>query len=234
MGSNRVVSLDLMRGVAIILMIVYHFFYNLNYFNFIDIKITSNPFWVGFRVVVVTLFLLAVGVSLQIVHKNGLKLNKVKKRFLILLLASLAVSIATYSVLPKYWVYFGILHFILIASLLALPFINYPRLSLILGVIIVLGYIFGFLNMHWLYSFITNYINLPKYTVDLVPFFPWFGVVLIGVGINLDIFKKADTLFIKRKNPILNSLAFFGKHSLVIYLLHEPILYGLTLLAAYI
>jgi uncharacterized membrane protein len=230
---KRIVALDIFRGFAIFLMVIFHFCYDLNYFNFIKVKITSDYFWVNFRIVIVTMFLLAVGISLKIAHNKKIDFKKVKKRTLILFLSSLAISITTYIIFPHAWVYFGILHFILVASILALPFLNYPKLSLIVGILIILLYNLKIISMHKIFLFTIKYLPIPKYhTVDLAPLIPWFGVVLTGIaikGLNLD--KKFFNLNIfKNENFINKILAFSGRHSLIIYLIHQPIFFAIFFL----
>jgi uncharacterized membrane protein len=69
---------------------------------------------------------------------------------------------------------------------------------------------------------------LPSgYTEDLVTIFPWFAIVLIGIfivamGCHLSPHLKA--------NFISNKIAFLGRHSLIIYMIHQPILFGAILL----
>jgi len=230
---KRVVALDIFRGLAIFLMVIFHFCYDLNYFNFIKIKITSDPFWLNFRIIIVTIFLLAVGISLKIAHNKKINFSKVKKRIVLLFLSASAVSFATYIIFPHSWVYFGILHLILVASILSLPFLNYPKIALISGFLIILLYNLKLISMHKLFLFTIKYLPIPKYhTVDLAPLIPWFGVVLIGVaikGLNLD--KKIFNLKIFTLQTKPNSLlAMLGRHSLLIYLIHQPILFAILFL----
>jgi len=91
---------------------------------------------------------------------------------------------------------------------------------------------FGWLRFHSLYVLLKEPLGLPKYTQDFVPFFPWFGVVLIGIVIvsygwhtrlPQDSFLSANT----RLNRVLS---FMGRHSLIIYLTHLPIIFGIFLL----
>ena len=228
--NNRIEGLDILRGFAIVLMIIFHLSYDLNYFGFVDINITSDPFWLNFRSFIVTLFLIVVGISLALTHKNGIKWQKIKKRVVVLFLASSGITLITYIIFPKKWVYFGILHSILILSIIALPFINRGYLSLFLAVIIIVGYNFFNMNMHPLFNILKNPLHLPAHTVDLAPIIPWFSVVLIGVAIVA--FNWHKKIF--RPN-IFNSitkfhttLKFLGRHALLIYLIHQPILFGIV------
>jgi uncharacterized membrane protein len=127
--------------------------------------------------------------------------------------------------MPNSWVYFGVIHFIFVASILALPFIGHYKISLITAVLILALYFSGYLNMHPLFKILAPILHLPKgYTVDLVPLVPWFAVVLFGVAfVDLNFYKYLDI----KGGFIVDKLSFLGKHALVIYLIHQPILFAL-------
>lgn len=218
----RYLQLDFLRGFAIILMIIFHASFDLNYFHFIDIDIYRAAFWLNFRIVIVSLFLLCVGISLFLANKNGLNFKKNFKRFSTLLLLSLLITLVTFFIFEKSWIYFGVLHFIAFASLIGVFFIRFTWLNLFLGVSIILLYMLKLINMHWLYNATHTLLHLPKYTEDLVPFIPWFGVVLIGVFVG----KKALYMFPLPTNTVTQGIAYLGKHALFIYILHQPILFG--------
>ncbi len=226
--KNRIACIDTLRGIAIILMIIFHFCFDLEYFKIYNFHITTNPFFTNFRIVIVTLFLFIVGVSLTLTHKDSINWLKVKKRAFILAIVSLSISLVTYYIFPHSWIYFGIIHFILIASIVALIFLNHKVLAFIIGVLIILFYNLNYLNMHYIFKSIAPYLHLPLYhTQDLVPFIPWFGVVLIGISFSnilMKICKKDIIANISQKLKIVN---FMGKYSLFIYLIHQIILFSI-------
>ncbi len=220
----RYLQLDLIRGIAIILMVIFHVSFDLNNFHFISIDIYNHHshFWYYFRLIIVTLFLVSVGISLSLSYQNGINYEKLLKRMSTLTLASLVISIVTYFIFPHSWIYFGVLHFITLATLLGLPFLKHEYIALILGISIVLLYKFDIISMHPIFNFIAPYLNLPHRTEDLVPLTPWFGVVLIGIFIG----EKRLFLFPLIENNFTKKIAFLGKHSLFIYLVHQPIFFG--------
>ena len=220
--KKRVIDIDVLRGVAVVLMIVFHFSYDLNYFGYIDIQMTKELFWVSFQLFIVSLFLLIVGVGLYLGYQNAFDLKKLLKRVLFLGVGSILITISTMYNTPNYWVYFGILHFILVASIVGVPFVKFPRTSLVIGILIVLGYNLKIIGFHWLFEILKPLLNLPNHTVDVVRFFPWFGVVLIGIFIGS---KGWYNLGIK-ENRVTNIFVFIGKNALIIYLIHQPILFG--------
>jgi len=197
-------------------MIVFHLFWNLDSFGYLDLDM-KDQFWKFCRNVIVSMFLITVGISLALANTSSINWSKIGKRTLILAGASLLVSIGSYTQFPNSWIYFGILHFILVASLVGLLFLNRPVISFLTAIVIFLGTWQGWLHTRWLFDMFDGF--LPSYTVDLARFFPWFGVVLIGMvifhyGLHNKFFK-------------VKKLSFLGRHSLLIYMIHQPILFGL-------
>lgn len=230
LSKQRLHYLDVARGIAIILMVIYHFCFDLDNFQFIQIEMDSDPLWRGFRFLIITLFLSTMGMSLALTHAKGICWYCLKKRTLLLGGAAILVSVASYLQFPQTWIYFGVLHFILFASWIGLFFVDKPWLSLITAIIILVGTIFGWLNTNVLFSFVQQPLHLPpEYTEDLVSIFPWFAVVLIGIFIVANDWHFSPQL---KANFISNKVGFLGRHSLLIYMIHQPILFGAVMLFA--
>ncbi|RUM77417.1 MAG: hypothetical protein DSZ12_00235 [Sulfurovum sp.] len=179
------------------------------------------------------MFVLSAGMSLVLAHKEKIHFAKVKKRVLILGGASLLVSLGSYTQFPNTWIYFGILHFFLFASLVGLLFLKIPKIAFMMGVVIIAGYNFHFMSMHWLFILLQEPLHLPlHYTEDLANIVPWFGVFLIGVSAaKLKIHEKIfNNSFFNATHRVNKSFSFLGKHSLLIYLLHQPILFAFFIL----
>lgn len=229
----RLVELDVFRGWAVILMLIFHLCYDLNYFGYIHIDIYQGNFWIYFRNTIVAIFLVSMGISLSLAHTPYIKWHKIKQRILILLGASLLVSVATYFVFPSAWVYFGILHFILFATVLGLFFLPYPRLSFIVSILIYITYTLEYIHMHWLWDFVDeNIIKLPLHPVDSVGLMSWFPFVLIGMPMMSYGYHKTllQNSYFKPSFKHNQALALLGRHSLLIYLIHQPILFGFLML----
>ncbi len=228
MKKHRIIGLDIFRGWALLMMIIYHFIYDLSYFHIIEVNLNSSYFFLPFRYTIISMFLLSVGISLSLVHKESISWSRLIKRTLHLGLASLAITTVTYIVFPNSWIYFGILHFILLSSLLALPFLNHPKVALLTAILIFIGSATEYLTTHPLFNFLQPILHFPPvHTEDLVSVFPWFGVILLGVVIAYyELHQKIFTQNIFSTNTPLNKLLkFMGQHSLLIYLIHQPILF---------
>jgi uncharacterized membrane protein len=228
LNKQRLHYLDVIRGIAIILMVIYHFCFDLDNFHYIQIDMDTDPFWRGFRSLIITLFLSTMGISLALTHAKGICWYCLKKRTLLLGGAAILVSIASYMQFPQTWIYFGILHFILFASWLGLFFIAKPWLSLITAIIILVGSALGWLHTDALFALLQQPLHLPPgYTEDLVTIFPWFAIVLLGIFIVAMDWHLSPHL---TASFISNKIAFLGQHSLIIYMIHQPILFAAILL----
>ncbi|SMN11367.1 protein of unknown function DUF1624 [uncultured Candidatus Thioglobus sp.] len=226
---HRLLSLDIWRGFAVVLMIIYHFFFDLNHFGYVEINFNGEWLWRLFRYFIISLFLLSVGISLVLSHAKSMAFKQIIKRLLQLTTASLLVSMASYLLFPATWIYFGILHFIALASLLGLLFISFPNLSLLTALIIWLTNMIGVLNMHWLFALLQPYLFLPNKTEDLVPFFPWFAMVLLGIFLAKQSYfsRILVAVFWTKFAKVGDILGVFGRHSLLIYLIHQPLLFAM-------
>lgn len=223
--------IDLARGFAILLMFIYHFSYDLDYFGFIQANFNNGEFWIYFRMLIVTLFLTLMGISLYLASYKGLNKKRFKQRLILLIVYALLVTISSWVMFPNAMILFGILHFIAVASILGLVFVRRGVINLFLGIaIILIGQIvefpiFNYLYLHW----IGMMTQLPV-TVDYVPIFPWFGIVLVGMYLGQLISQRpADTFLLrwKSQHPLSKLMTLGGRHSLHIYMLHQPLFLGI-------
>jgi uncharacterized membrane protein len=70
---------------------------------------------------------------------------------------------------------------------------------------------------------------LPPPTTDIVPFFPWFGVVLVGIaatGLGRASAAWNAVAGLRLDGPAGRSLRWLGRWSLLVYLFHQPLIYG--------
>ena len=220
--NKRYLELDIIRASAIILMVIFHFFYDLSMYKYLDINTHSDTFWVYFRNLIIFLFMSSVGISLYIVNEREFNFKKNLKRLAKLFAVSALISIVSYVMYPKYWIYFGIIHLIFVSSIVGLLFVRLPWVALVVGVSIVTLNFFDLLSMTWLYDLTQSTLHLPMYTKDMAYFFPWVGVVCIGIFIG---YKKYFDINLA-STPLREKVAFLGQHALIIYLVHQPLMMG--------
>ncbi|WP_028572256.1 heparan-alpha-glucosaminide N-acetyltransferase [Desulfonatronum lacustre] len=228
----RLSALDMFRGAAVLLMLVYHFCFDLNYFGVVSIRFQTDPLWLGLRAVIVGGFVFAVGASLALSTHNGLNPRRFLRRQIILGVSAGLVSLGTYLIFPLTWVVFGVLHFIFVARILSLPFLRLHHLNPAFGVLFLLvgltvqHPVFNHPWLHWL-----GMMTHKPFTEDYVPILPWFGVLLLGLYIGQSIHRhRLSILQAPSSLPGSGILSWLGRHSLLIYLLHQPLFMGVLYL----
>ena len=229
--TQRYPAVDALRGTAIALMFAYHFSYDLDYFGLARFDFAGDPFWLGFRALILSLFLGTVGISLQLATAGGVRPRPFLRRLGQLALAAVGISVVSQIMFPGRVIFFGILHFIAFASVLGLLFRSFDRANLVLGLALValgLGFqhpLFDTPALQWI-----GLMTHKPTTEDYVPLLPWFGVVLIGMFLGRRVFNERGPAALRgwRGNgPLARLLALGGRHSLAIYLLHQPLFMGL-------
>jgi uncharacterized membrane protein len=217
-STRRSSILDQTRGVAVLLMIVFHLFYDLTYFGYTNIDFKADIFWWSLPRLIVFLFLFTVGNSLCLSHLPQIKWSNFSKRWFKIAIFALLISLVTYYVFPSRWIYFGTLHSIAFCSLASLPFLKRPNLSLAIALILFIPSIFFDYNLPWW--------NLPHQSMDYIAPFPWFGASLLGIFA----FAKNYHLLELPNNKATLALTFLGQKAFIIYILHQPALFGLVFL----
>jgi uncharacterized membrane protein len=228
----RYAVIDALRGFAIVLMIAYHFSFDLNYYGWTHQDFNHAPFWLIARACIVSLFLLLVGISL-VLNAQRTSSTSFWRRQIRLLAACVAVSLGSYMMFPQSFIFFGILHFILLASLTGRLFVRFHYANLVASLLVLLAGLsysnplFNTPLLQWL-----GFMTYKPYTEDYVPFFPWFGVVLAGIFLGRLMIAKPVWLTGRQPARWMRQLVLAGRHSLAIYLLHQPVLLGIFSLVA--
>jgi uncharacterized membrane protein len=235
---DRFWGVDAARGVAIIMMIVYHSTYDLDTLGGYDIQSTSGN-WALFADVTAGLFLFLVGVSLAISRsRSGLTGWRLFGKYLargLRILAYGMVLTVVFLALGMGVVAFGILHLIGVSIILAYPFLRLRFTNLVLGILIFAAgqYILAqepYAQSIWLLPFgvVPEDMIMPDYR----PLLPWFGVVLIGLFFGNIVYgyDRRPTVPEEKAPVLARPLLPLGRNSLSIYLIHQPII--IALLAA--
>jgi uncharacterized membrane protein len=238
--EDRFWEIDFIRGFAIIIMIIFHILYDLNFFLITDFRLYSGILLYLARLSA-AIFVLIAGISLSISYsrvKNRLKSNEIVFKFLKrgckTIFLGIIISVITWFYIPRGFVVFGILHFIGISIILSLIFISYRLLNIIFGIIIIfLGLYLRTFTFDFNFLIPLGFIPNNFWTIDYFPLLPWFGLILFGISIGNIIYpnkKRKFEIMDRTKNMIIKSFCFLGRNSLLIYFIHQPIIIGLIII----
>ncbi|MCO6178357.1 heparan-alpha-glucosaminide N-acetyltransferase [Ciceribacter sp. RN22] len=224
--SRRIGLLDTARGIALVAMASYHFTWDLEFFGYIEPGTATQGLWKLYARAIASSFIFMAGVSLVLAHYPTLKPQSFVKRLAMVAGAAIAITIATAVAMPDGVIFFGILHHIAAASVIGLLFLRLPPALTVLAALAALAAP-AYLRSE---AFDAPYLlwiglseHLPR-SNDYVPLLPWIGAFLLGIAATR--FARAagslDTLAGLPQGPAV--LRFGGRHSLIVYLLHQPLL----------
>jgi uncharacterized membrane protein len=238
---GRVWEIDVLRGIAVIAMVLYHFSYDLAYFaHLFDVRF----FWSGLglntgRAIGATFIFLA-GLSLTLSYRRWVAsqpprqtlFRKYLGRGVRIFSYGLLITLATWILVPEGMIVFGVLHLIGASIVLAYPFLRLRLPNVALGAgCIAAGLYLSTLrtDQPWL---VWLGIRPGFFTLDYWPVFPWFGVVLLGVFAGNILYggEKRTTADPAPEVPGVRPLAFLGRHSLPVYLAHQPVFIAILVL----
>ena len=239
--TSRFGNLDLLRGIAILAMIVFHFTFDLAYFGLIAADTIYRPGWILFQQTIAGTFIFVAGVGFDLCHGRGIRWGYVKKRILVLGTLSLLISLVTYVIFGPFWIKFGILHCILACSLIALSAVRLSTLmlgKLTVSLLILYFYLDPPMNIPSTYDFLVRTIH-PHYSVDYQPIFPWLGVFFAGMVSARFICRPSGGFGGKFNAGILryrpwNYICYLGRNSLFFYIIHQPILFSALFLFLFV
>jgi len=223
----RMAGVDAVRAAALVAMIAYHFCFDLRYYGVLHADFEHDPYWIAARTLILSTFLFMAGVSAALAAHAQQPPASYWRHIGIIAGCALLVSAGSYALFPRTFIWFGVLHAIAISLALAYPLVRRPRLALAIGlVVIVIGNViahpaFDNRALGWL-GFMTS----PPWTEDYVPLFPWAGIVFCGIPAGAWLARLGrDPLPALANTP--RGVLWLGRHTLVIYMLHQPILMGL-------
>lgn len=228
----RIALADVARGVALVAMFIYHFAWDLSFFRLIATDVVDAPGWRWFAHLIAGSFLALVGASLVLALRGGFDRAGFLRRLALVAGGAALVTAGTYGFMPQTYVFFGILHHIAVASVIGLAFV---RLPVALTALAAVGaFALGFarlppgLDAPWLVW--TGLSRLPVDSGDFVPLFPWIGCVLTGIvlmRLALATIGDARLAAFRAERQPWRLLATMGRHSLPIYLVHQPLFIAL-------
>jgi uncharacterized membrane protein len=233
---HRFASLDAARGIALAAMIVFHCAFDLDSLGLAQIHIDA-PSWRWFARIIAGSFLALSGVSLVIAHGRGMRWRAYLRRLAVLGGAAAAVTLATWFAMPEEFIFFGILHAITVASVVGLAFLRAPWPVTLLGAIAALilpslasSPIFDAPSWRWI-----GLGTVVPRTMDYEPVFPWVAPFLFGMAGANFLFSSFATSAAASWKPSAwpgQILSWAGRHSLAIYLIHQPLMFGTLALVA--
>ncbi len=233
----RIPAIDAARGAALIGMFAFHITWDLGFFGLIPPRVPYSPPVMMFGHGVAISFLAIAGASLALAARGGLDWRAWWRRMGALAAAAGAITLATLYLFPDSYIFFGILHCIAVASMVALLFLRGPPwLALVAAALMAaaplvlatpaLDNLFG-----WSLGLSANEPN----TNDWRPLLPWGAATVAGLGL-MRLWLRAglpDWLTGWRAKAIASrALAFGGRHSLLVYLVHQPAFFGAVYLVA--
>lgn len=224
--KKRFDILDAWRTLAILLMLVYHFLYDLLIFGVITPRQMFSPGLNLMQKFICGSFILLAGASARFSRSN-------LRHGIIVLLAGIAVEIG--AAVGGQTIRFGILQFMGVSMVLWHFAGRYlqklPRWLLAAGgaVLYVLtdwwtGQVT--VSVSWLYPL--GFPNAAFTSADYFPLLPWFFLFLMGAALGGWCLDHRENKILTA--PLPGALTFPGRHSLIIYLLHQPVLYGVSYL----
>ena len=225
----RLMRVDLVRGIALIGVMVFHLCWDLRYFEFVLWPMDTDWRWIAFQKTLVASFVGISGLSLWLAHGAGINWRGFWRRWGMLFGAALVITLATWFTFQPAFVYFGILHALALFALLGLLFLRLPVWALIATGLVIVGAGIGFSDpvfnakpLSWI-----GFWTVPPYTNDLVPILPWFGVFLVGMGLA-PVLTRSDGWLAGKTDWgwFGTALRWIGRHSLILYLVHQPLLLG--------
>lgn len=231
--SERFFEIDFLRGAAIILMVLYHLAFDLYLFGY-NISLIGSGYVKAVGAIAGILFVFLVGFSLNISFSKSQSFDKYLKRGLFIFGLGLLITLATYLVYRDQYILFGVLHLIGISIVLAYFFRKLGNWNYLIGLIFIS---LGLFLKHKIFTFssllIFGFMPYGFNSLDYYPLLPWFGVVLIGLALGGNLYpkgKRSELVNAFRKiqpNILTKTMIFLGRNSLIIYLIHQPILFAI-------
>ncbi len=234
----RIHLLDVLRGISVSAMIVYHFFWDLGYFKFIELENITRGLPLLCAQCIGASFIVISGISFRLAIQSNNFIIKFLKRLLVLVLICSLITSITFFLDKTSFIFFGILHFLVACSLLGLLLIrimnSYILFFLFFCSLVVSTSDITF-NLPSHFSWIGFNSKVPI-TNDFYPLFPWVSFYFFGLWVS----EPVKTYLMHRNSSFGNNypkidiiykgFQFLGRNSLTVYILHQPIFFSLFLI----
>ena len=230
----RIYLLDILRGLSVLAMIFYHFFWDLGYFKFIELEMMMRGLPLLFAQSVGASFIIISGISSRLLcFSDNFMANFIKRLGKLIFICAVITS-CTFFFDKNSYIFFGILHLLATCSVL----------GLLLSMVRNNFFLFFFFILSLFVSLNEITFNLPSYlswigfnkevpvSNDFYPLFPWIAFYLFGLWVfqpvrsYLGKYTKKNTN-LPNDNSVFTFLQFLGRNSLTVYILHQPIFFSL-------
>lgn len=240
--ADRFDAVDALRGLAVVWMTAYHLCYDLNHFGYLQQNFFRDPVWTLQRTAIVGLFLFTAGVAQALAVHTRQGWPRFWQRWAQVAGCALLVSLTSYWMFPRSFIYFGVLHalalMLIAVRLLAGARRWAPSAWLMLGLALMAlpplaalvlaqpawadaAALFNSRALNWL-----GFITRKPVTQDYVPLLPWLGVMLWGMAAGQWLVRHRPAALRRLKIPVTRPLVWLGRWSLSWYMLHQPVLIG--------
>ncbi|MEP7275373.1 MAG: heparan-alpha-glucosaminide N-acetyltransferase [Betaproteobacteria bacterium] len=224
--TARVPAIDVLRALALFAMIGYHFAFDLRYYGVIRADFEHDPVCLAVRGAILSSFLLLAGVSLVLAERAGVSPARFWRNVGQIAACALLVSAGSYLLFPRTYIWFGVLHAIAVALIVARPFARRPVAAAAIGALVIAAGAtlahpaFDTRTLGWL-----GFMTAKPYTEDYVPLFPWAGVVFVGMALGHAMARRGFAP-LAALDGAPGWVARLGRHTLLIYMVHQPLLLG--------
>lgn len=233
-GVRRIAAIDAARGAAVIAMVAYHFCWDLTFFRLADWPLFTDPAWLAARAAILCSFLVLAGISAELAARRGMRWGAWARRLAVLAAAAAAITLVTRLAIPDDTIWFGVLHLLAVASVLGLPFLRLPGVVAMLAALaclvaphVLAGPWFNRPELDWI-----GLATVEPRANDFVPVLPWFAAVLYGIVAGRYLIPRDPAgvawLDWRPRSRPGRALSWAGRHSLAVYLVHQPVLIGLV------
>lgn len=237
---NRYIEIDLLRGLAITLMVFGHILWDLDYFRLVSM---NNVVYASLQKIVPPLFFFLVGMSILVSRKRvefktekeeNIFYKKLFMRGVKIFGLGMIITLFSMILIPDRFVIFGVLHCIGLSIIISVPFLKYRNYNFLFALLFLFSWtIIGQINVTApsILQLIIGFhpVDIWKYTVDYFPILPWFGVCLLGIVIADWLYSADKRMFklpdLSKYRPV-KLFSWLGQHSLAIYLVHQPVIAG--------
>ena len=244
-NRRRIYALDELRGFSVFCMVFYHAFFSIGEIFKVPFFLSLLKFFMPAEPFFAAIFIIISGISSNLSHSN---LSRGAKLFIV----AMAVTLVTSVVEPEYIIQFGVLHMLsvsmLIYGLLQKPLSKMPRIfgMILFAVLSAISYcvpyrylgipnIFAIKLPNVLYStswlFPIGFPNASFSSSDYFPLIPWLFAFLFGTYIGKYAAEERFPKFAYKSH--IPFFSFLGRHALLIYVAHQPIIFGITYAIAF-